>query len=465
MRAREAGEIGSETWPADQVERWPLTKLIPYARNARTHSDEQVAQIAASIREWGWTVPVLVDEQGTLIAGHGRVLAAQQLGITDVPTMVARGWTPAQIQAYRLTDNQLALNAGWDRELLGIELGELKLGGFDLALTGFGELELGDLLADRTQGLTDPDDAPEAPEHPVSRTGDLWLLGRHRLLCGDSTVATDVEHDTTEIKTWSCGRPAAGPRCGASRPLRRVTMRRSPGRCPRSSASVRCRPCSNTSTNSTGRDEQSSRCPVPAPRSAGGPRGRPDPVSRISGHPRRRQAAKSGARSVTTHEAALADYMKYKTGQAGDAADPPTGRPAPDAAHQAALEHASRLLVPSYRLEQQQRAAEAEADRRTGTGVLPLMQLSAVDLPHPEGPSSPMNSPRRIVRSRRSRAAAAPKRRVTPPVLNAGWDRALLGIELGELKLGGFDLALTGFGELELGDLLADRTQGHARKG
>jgi ParB-like chromosome segregation protein Spo0J len=135
MRAREGGEF---EWPADQVERWPLSKLIPYARNARTHSDEQVAQIAASIREWGWTVPVLVDEEGTLIAGHGRVLAAQQLGITDVPTMVARGWTQAQIHAYRLTDNQLALNAGWDRELLGIELGELKLGGFDLALTGFG---------------------------------------------------------------------------------------------------------------------------------------------------------------------------------------------------------------------------------------------------------------------------------------------------------------------------------------
>ena len=136
---------------------------------------------------------MLVDEEGTLIAGHGRVLAAQQLGITDVPTMVARGWTQAQIQAYRLTDNQLALNAGWDRELLGLELGELKLGGFDLAPTGFGELELGDLLADRTQGLTDPDDAPAAPEHPVSRTGDLWLLGQHRLLCGDSTVAIDVE--------------------------------------------------------------------------------------------------------------------------------------------------------------------------------------------------------------------------------------------------------------------------------
>jgi hypothetical protein len=112
---------------------------------------------------------------------------------TEVPVMVARGWTDAQKRAYVIADNQLALNAGWDRELLGLELGELKLGGFDLALTGFGELELGDLLADRTQGLTDPDDAPEAPEHPVSRTGDLWLLGRHRLLCGDSTVAADVE--------------------------------------------------------------------------------------------------------------------------------------------------------------------------------------------------------------------------------------------------------------------------------
>jgi DNA modification methylase len=152
-----------------------------------------VAQIAASIREFGFTNPVLVDERGTLIAGHGRVLGAQQLGITDVPTMVARGWTQAQIQAYRLADNQLALNAGWDPELLRLELGELKLSGFDLSLTGFGDLELKDIMAERTAGLTDPDDAPEPPEHPVSQAGDLWLLGRHRLLCGDSTVATDVE--------------------------------------------------------------------------------------------------------------------------------------------------------------------------------------------------------------------------------------------------------------------------------
>jgi ParB-like chromosome segregation protein Spo0J len=175
MRAREGGEFERETWPADQVERWPLAALIPYARNARTHSDEQVAQIAASIREWGWTVPVLVDEQGTLIAGHGRVLAAQQLGLCHgVPTMVARGWTQAQIQAYRLTDNQLALNAGWDRELLGLELGELKLGGFDLALTGFGELELGDCLRTARRGLRTPTMHRRLPS----------ILSRGRAICG-----------------------------------------------------------------------------------------------------------------------------------------------------------------------------------------------------------------------------------------------------------------------------------------
>ena len=127
MRARAEREV----WPADQVERWPIAKLIPYARNARTHSPEQVAQIAASIREFGFTVPVLVDEQGTLIAGHGRVLAAQQLGITDVDDGRARMVAGAN-QAYRLADNQLALNAGWDRELLGLEPGELKLGGFEI---------------------------------------------------------------------------------------------------------------------------------------------------------------------------------------------------------------------------------------------------------------------------------------------------------------------------------------------
>jgi hypothetical protein len=145
MRAREGGEVA---WPADHVERWPIDRLIPYAKNSRTHSEAQIAQLAASMKEWGWTNPVLADEAGGVIAGHARILTARQLGYEEVPVMVGRGWSDAQKRAYVIADNQLALNAGWDKELLGLELGELKLGGFDLALTGFGELELGDLLAD-----------------------------------------------------------------------------------------------------------------------------------------------------------------------------------------------------------------------------------------------------------------------------------------------------------------------------
>jgi ParB-like chromosome segregation protein Spo0J len=148
------------------VERWPIDRLIPYAKNARTHTDAQVAAIAASIKEWGWTTPTLVGEDGGLIAGHARVLAARQLGIAEIPVMVAAGWSEAQKRAYVLADNQLAITgSGWDPELLRLELGELKLGGFDLSLTGFGDLELKDLPADRTDGLTDPDDAPAVPEH------------------------------------------------------------------------------------------------------------------------------------------------------------------------------------------------------------------------------------------------------------------------------------------------------------
>src|SRR4051794_39415061 len=129
-------------WPADAVERRPVAALVPYARNARTHSPAQVAQIAASIREWGWTNPVLVDEDSGIIAGHGRVLAAQKLGMAEVPVMVARGWTEAQRRAYVLADNRLAQNAGWDDEMLRLELGDLLLEGFDLGLTGFGTDEL-----------------------------------------------------------------------------------------------------------------------------------------------------------------------------------------------------------------------------------------------------------------------------------------------------------------------------------
>ena len=125
------------SWPADNVERRKVADLIPYARNSRTHNDEQVSQIAASIKEWGWTVPVLIEADGGLIAGHGRILAAQKLGIDQVPCMIAEGWTEAQKQAYIIADNKLALNAGWDNDLLKIELQELDAGGFDLALTGF----------------------------------------------------------------------------------------------------------------------------------------------------------------------------------------------------------------------------------------------------------------------------------------------------------------------------------------
>ena len=179
-------------WPADRVERRPLESLIPYARNARTHSPAQIAQIAASIREFGWTFPLLVDEQGTIIAGHGRVLAAQSLGITEVPVMVATGWTETQRRAYVILDNKVALNAGWDTELLPVELGDLKAMGFDMGLTGFGEIELGKLLLN-TAGDGDPDDAPEPPVEPISRPGDLWICGEHRVLCGDATVRADVE--------------------------------------------------------------------------------------------------------------------------------------------------------------------------------------------------------------------------------------------------------------------------------
>ena len=169
-----------------------IATLIPYARNARTHSPAQVAQIAASISEFGWTNPVLTDGERGVIAGHGRLLAARQLGMDTVPTIELSHLSEAQKRAYALADNRLALSAGWDDELLRLELGELKLGGFDLAFTGFDITEIDALFATPTAGFTDPDDVPPTPERPVTRRGDLWLLGKHRLLCGDSTSADDV---------------------------------------------------------------------------------------------------------------------------------------------------------------------------------------------------------------------------------------------------------------------------------
>src|SRR5918995_1413242 len=172
----------------------PLGELIPYARNPRTHSDAQVAQIAASIREFGWTVPILVDGVNGIIAGHGRVLAARQLGLDRVPVIELAHMTEAQKRAYVLADNQLALNAGWDEALLRIELTDLEALGFDLGLIGFAEGELEGLLAGEGKaGLTEDDDAPALPEQAVTRPGDLWVLGEHRLLCGDATVLADIE--------------------------------------------------------------------------------------------------------------------------------------------------------------------------------------------------------------------------------------------------------------------------------
>jgi len=175
------------TNPADKVERWAIDRLVPYARNARTHSDEQISQIAASIKEWGWTTPVLVDEQGGIIAGHGRTLAAQRLKMAEVPVMVAKGWSDAKKRAYVLADNKLALNAGWDNEMLALELGEIDELGFDLDLTGFSAEEIAALTPEQIEpGLTDEDAVPEVPEKPVTVLGDVWILGKHRLMCGDS---------------------------------------------------------------------------------------------------------------------------------------------------------------------------------------------------------------------------------------------------------------------------------------
>jgi len=200
MNQKQVNLSGLIKWPADKVERRPVAALIPYARNARTHSDAQVAQIAASIKEWGWTTPVLIDPEGSIIAGHGRVMAARKLGLAEVPVMVAEGWTDAQKKAYVLADNQLALNAGWDSDLLALELKDLDANGFKLDLIGFDDNFLANLLTDKTEGLTDPDEVPEAPADPVSVLGDVWVLGKHRIICGSSTEADTVSKLLGDVK-------------------------------------------------------------------------------------------------------------------------------------------------------------------------------------------------------------------------------------------------------------------------
>ena len=167
-------------------------KLVPYARNSRTHSPAQVDKIAASIREFGFLNPVIIDGENGIIAGHGRVMAAQKLALAEVPCVEASHLTPAQKKAYILADNRLALDAGWDNEMLKIELLDLQGDGFNMELTGFSLDELAGFL-DTNEGLTDPDDVPDAPADPVTIEGDVWVMGRHRLMCGDSTSIDAVE--------------------------------------------------------------------------------------------------------------------------------------------------------------------------------------------------------------------------------------------------------------------------------
>src|SRR5699024_2753625 len=167
--------------------------LIPYARNSRTHSDEQVAQIAASIKEFGFLNPIIVDGENGIIAGHGRVMAAQKLGLKELPCIEASHLTDAQRKSYIIADNKLALNAGWDDEMLRIELDELGELGFDLELTGFSLDEIDELQIEEIQeGLTDEDAVPDLVDDPVSVMGDVWILGEHRLMCGDSTSIDEV---------------------------------------------------------------------------------------------------------------------------------------------------------------------------------------------------------------------------------------------------------------------------------
>ena len=186
----------SASWFADKIEQWPTAKLLPYARNARTHSDDQVAQIAASIAEFGFTNPILAGSDGVIVAGHGRLAAAQKLGLEVVPVVVLDHLNSTQRRALVIADNRIAENASWDDAMLRIEIAALQDNDFDVSLTGFDADALAELMAgDEPDGVGDTDDdaVPEMSETPISRPGDVWLLGGHRLLCGDSTVAESYQ--------------------------------------------------------------------------------------------------------------------------------------------------------------------------------------------------------------------------------------------------------------------------------
>jgi len=177
------------------IEKIDISVLIPYARNARTHSDEQIAQIAGSIKEFGFNNPVLIDKDNGVIAGHGRLAAARKLGLKEVPCIRLEHLTETQRKAYILADNRIALNSGWEAELLSLELSELLDGGVNLESLGFDADEIDALLnkIEPTEGLTDEDATPEVPEEPVTKPGDVWILGKHRLMCGDSTSVDAVD--------------------------------------------------------------------------------------------------------------------------------------------------------------------------------------------------------------------------------------------------------------------------------
>ena len=186
----------SEPWLSTHIERWPTEKLVPYARNARTHSEEQVAQIAASIVEFGFTNPILAGSDGVIVAGHGRLAAAQKLGLDTVPVVVLDHLTPTQRRALIIADNRIAENAGWDDAMLRIELQSLQEDGFNLDITGFDADALGEIMAGEettVDGNTDEDAIPELSETAISRPGDVWILGNHRLVCGDATQAPSYE--------------------------------------------------------------------------------------------------------------------------------------------------------------------------------------------------------------------------------------------------------------------------------
>ena len=186
----------SEPWLSTHIERWPTEKLVPYARNARTHSEEQVAQIAASIVEFGFTNPILAGSDGVIVAGHGRLAAAQKLGLDTVPVVVLDHLTPTQRRALIIADNRIAENAGWDDAMLRIELQSLQEDGFNLDITGFDADALAEIMAGEettVDGQTDDDAVPEVSATPISRPGDVWELGNHRLVCGDATDPKSYE--------------------------------------------------------------------------------------------------------------------------------------------------------------------------------------------------------------------------------------------------------------------------------